>query len=516
MTGTVMAKGSKGGANRGGKRRPPPPFDKVDVELYRRLDELKPVRVLVIGDVILDEYLVGDISRISPEAPVGVLDCTSVEFKLGGAANVAANFKKMRCDALLVGVIGDDADAKKLRSVLAENGLSTKGLLADPERPTAKKTRAMAQRQQLLRIDREARSAVSPGTERRALAIIRRELPKSRGVVISDYNKGFLTDSLLREVITLARRLKKPVVVDPKGDSFAKYRGVDVITPNKRELEKASGMKCPTAKRVEAAARLIAKKHSVDAVLATLSADGMALFQKGSAGKSFPTVAREIFDVTGAGDTVVAVFTAAWLGGFLQEEAAMLANHAAGLQVAHLGAAGVGLDEIRRDLAAEAGVGEPKIVDLATAGRLAENLRRNGKKVVFTNGCFDLIHYGHIQYLQKARRLGDRLFLGLNSDSSVKRLKGPSRPILNEHDRAHILAALDCVDQVILFEEPTPIRLINAIRPHCLVKGGDYRVEQIVGHKEMKKWGGEIKTVPYIEGNSTTGIIKKIIRSPKG
>jgi D-beta-D-heptose 7-phosphate kinase/D-beta-D-heptose 1-phosphate adenosyltransferase len=512
-----MARDKKSRIKNGNGGKPPfVPFDKIDTELFRRLGELRPVRVIVIGDVILDEYLGGDISRISPEAPVGVLDCVSVEFKLGGAANVAANFKKLGCDAFLIGVTGEDADAKRLKTVLGENGLSGKGLLAASERPTIKKTRVMAQRQQLLRIDREDRSAVSPETERRALELFRRELPKSAGVVISDYNKGFLTNTLLRRIIAEARAKKKPVVVDPKGSSFAKYRGVDVITPNRHELEKASGMKCPVPKKVETAARLIAKNHSIGAVLATLSADGMALFQKGADGKYFPAAAREIFDVTGAGDTVVAVFTAAWLGGFLQEEAAMLANHAAGLQVAHLGAAGVGMEEIKRDLALEAGVAESKIVDLDMAARIAGNLRKNNKKIVFTNGCFDLIHYGHIQYLQKARRLGDRLFLGLNSDSSVKRLKGPSRPILNEHDRAHILSALDCVDQVILFNEPTPLKLINAIKPHFLVKGGDYKVEQIVGHKEMKKWGGEIKTVAYIEGNSTTGIIKKIIRSPKG
>jgi D-beta-D-heptose 7-phosphate kinase/D-beta-D-heptose 1-phosphate adenosyltransferase len=374
----------------------------------------------------------------------------------------------------------------------------------------------MAQRQQLIRVDRENKSAIPPEVERKALDIFMRELGGADGVVISDYDKGLLTGSFLRAIISSAKKNKKPVVVDPKGNSFAKYAGVDVITPNRMELEKAAGMKCPTPSAVEKGARLISKNHSIKSVLATLSADGMALFQKGSEGRFFPAAAREIFDVTGAGDTVVAVFTAAWLGGFLQEEAAPLANHSAGLQVAHLGAAGVGLDEIKRSLAAEAGMGESKISDLATAGRIAENLRKKNKKIVFTNGCFDLIHYGHIQYLQKARRLGDRLFLGLNSDSSVRGLKGPTRPILNEHDRAHILAALDCVDQVILFNEPTPIKLINAIKPHYLVKGGDYKAEQIVGHKEIKKWGGEIRTITYIEGSSTTGIIKKIIRSPNG
>ncbi|MBI3794788.1 MAG: D-glycero-beta-D-manno-heptose-7-phosphate kinase [Nitrospinae bacterium] len=488
----------------------------MGAELYRRLEEMRPIRVIVTGDLILDEYLGGDISRISPEAPVGVLDCTTTEYKLGGASNVAANFRKLNCEVALIGVTGRDADGKKLRAVLKENGISAKNLVESSERPTIKKTRVMAQRQQLLRIDREKRIPVPADIEKKALAVFQRELAKADGVVISDYDKGFLTDSMLKGMITAAKKAKKPVVVDPKGNSFAKYAGADVITPNKGELEKAAGMRCVTRALVEKAARKLIKNHSIKSVLATLSADGMALFQTGEEGRFFPALAREIFDVTGAGDTVVAVFTASWLGGFLQTEAVPLANHSAGLQVAHLGAAGVGLAEIRHSLALEAGLGESKIVDLATAGRIAENLRKNGKKIVFTNGCFDLIHYGHIQYLQKARRLGDRLFLGLNSDSSVRGLKGPTRPILNEHDRAHILAALDCVDQVVLFSESTPLKLINAVKPNYLVKGGDYKAEQIVGHKEIQKWGGEIRTITYIEGNSTTGIIKKIIRSPGG
>ncbi|MBI5177669.1 MAG: D-glycero-beta-D-manno-heptose-7-phosphate kinase [Nitrospinae bacterium] len=488
----------------------------LEAELYRRLKDLKPVTVIVIGDVILDEYLGGDIRRISPEAPVGVLDCAHEDLKLGGAANVAANFKKLHCAVHLIGVTGNDADAARLKALIRSKGISPDGLVSSSDRPTIKKTRVMAQRQQLVRIDREVRAAIPAETELKVLAHFKKVLPKSDGVVISDYHKGLLTDGVLKEIIRLARRAKKPVVVDPKGDSFAKYAGADFITPNRLELEKAAGMKCPDKARIERAARSLIRRHSLGAVLATLSADGMSLFEKGGNGTFLPTVAREVFDVTGAGDTVVAVFTAAHLGGFLPEEAARLANHAGGLQVAHLGAEGVGLEEIKHSLAGEAGISESKVVDLKTAAQLAETLRKKNKKIVFTNGCFDLIHYGHIQYLQKARRLGDRLFLGLNSDSSVRRLKGPSRPVLHEHDRAHILAALDCVDQVILFSEPTPLKLIKAIKPHVLVKGGDYAVDQIVGHNEVQRWGGEVKTVKYIEGNSTSGIITKIMRTHKG
>lgn len=488
----------------------------LEAELYRRLQELRPVTVAVVGDVILDEYLSGDFSRISPEAPVGVLDCTHDDLKLGGAANVAANFRKMNCRVDLVGITGADQDAHRLKRLLKENGISARGLVASVDRPTIKKSRVMAQHQQLLRIDREKRHAISKEMEAKVFAHFKKTAAKADGIVISDYHKGLLTNALLADIIGWARKNGKPVVVDPKGESFAKYRGASFITPNRHELEKASRVHCPDKAGIEKAARALITEHRIGAVLATLSADGMALFEGKAAGKFFPTVAKEVFDVTGAGDTVVAVFTAAWLGGFLPEEAARLANYAGGLQVAHLGAEGVGLDEIRHTLGAEAGLGESKIVDAKTAAALAENLRKKKHKVVFTNGCFDLLHYGHIQYLQKARALGDRLFLGLNSDASVRRLKGPTRPVVNEHDRAHIMAALDCVDQVIVFGEETPLKLIKAVKPDILVKGGDYTIEGIVGHKEVQSWGGTVKTIKYIEGSSSTGIIKKIVRTNKG
>ncbi len=488
----------------------------LEAELYRRLKELKPASVVVVGDVILDEYLSGEFSRISPEAPVGVLDCTHDDLKLGGAANVAANFRKMNCRVELIGITGLDADAARLGALLAQKGIAARGLVASRERPTIKKSRVMAQHQQLLRIDREKRHPIPAALEAKVFAQFKKLARKANGIVLSDYNKGLLTGRLLADIIGWAHRNRKPVVVDPKGESFAKYRGADFITPNRGELEKAARMHCPDRAGIERAARWLIKEHRIGAVLATLSADGMSLFEKRGKGSFFPTVAKEVFDVTGAGDTVVAVFTAAWLGGFLPEEAARLANYAGGLQVAHLGAEGVGLEEIAHALAAEAGLGESKIVDAKTPAALAAGLKKRKHRIVFTNGCFDLIHYGHIQYLQKARALGDRLFLGLNSDASVRRLKGPSRPVVNEHDRAHIMAALDCVDQVIVFDESTPLKLIKAIRPDVLVKGGDYTIEGIVGHKEVQSWGGEVKTIKYIEGNSTTGIIKKIVRAHKG
>lgn len=486
-----------------------------NAELYRRFMEIKPVSVVVVGDVILDEYISGEIHRISPEAPVGVLDCSSEEYMLGGAANVAANVVKLGSRAILLGVTGRDQDAQTLKSLLKKDGIEAGRLVAAGDRPTIKKSRVISGHQQLLRIDRENRNRVPENVERKVFENFKKALARADGAIISDYGKGLLTKKLLREIVSHARKKRKPVVVDPKGDSFGKYHGADIITPNRSELEKSTGIKCRDKKSVERAARRLMKKHSISTVLATLGGDGMALFTKNGDVRFFPTDAREVFDVTGAGDTVVAVFTTALLGGMLPEEAARLSNHAGGLQVAHLGAIGIGKGEMERSLAGAAGFDESKIVGLKEAAAIAESLRKRGKKVVFTNGCFDLIHFGHIQYLQKAKKLGDRLVVGLNSDSSVRKLKGAGRPLLKEHDRARILAAMDCVDMVVIFEEKTPIKLIKAVKPEILVKGGDYKIDQIVGHTEIKRWGGKALTLPYVKGNSTTGLIQKIIRHQK-
>lgn len=486
-----------------------------NTELYRRFKEIRPVSVVVVGDVILDEYIDGEINRISPEAPVGVLDCRSESYMLGGAANVAANVVKLGCKAALIGVTGGDTAAAELKSLLKQERIDAEQVVTARDRPTIKKSRIISKQQQLLRIDRENRVPIPKSVESKLMQNFKKALAKADGVIISDYNKGLLTTKLLREAISYAGKMGRPVVVDPKGDSFAKYKGADVITPNRAELEKSTGMKCGDKKSVEKAARQIIKRYSISCVLATLGADGMALFTKKGESYFFPTVAREVFDVTGAGDTVVAVFTAGLLGGMLPEEAARLSNHAGGLQVAHLGALGLSKKEMEQSLAGAAGFEESKIVELKDAAAMSESLRKQNKKVVFTNGCFDLIHFGHIQYLRKAKKLGHRLVVGLNSDSSVKRLKGAGRPLLAEHDRAHILAALDCVDMVVIFDAKTPIKLIKAIKPDILVKGGDYKIDQIVGYKEINKWGGRVLTLPYIKGNSTTGIIEKIIRDQK-
>ena len=482
-------------------------------DLYRNFGKIKPSSIAVIGDVILDHYLRGELNRVSPEAPVGVLNQSSDEYRLGGAANVACNLAKLNCTVSLVGMIGTDEAAKVFKNLLKSEGIASDGLFVTTDRPTIRKTRLMAGGQQLMRVDREKNDPLPDQIEKKVIAWFKKSVKKFDGIIISDYNKGFLTGSLLKNIIAVARKNRKPIVVDPKGDSFAKYKGADVITPNRLELEKVSGIKCDNDKAVEKAARKVAKANAIKSVLATRGADGMALFTAGKPGWFFPTIAQEVFDVTGAGDTVVAVYTWARLGGLQPDEAARLSNHAGGLQVAHLGAVSIGVEELEESLANLAGKYDSKVINLAEATEYSLLLKRDGKKVVFTNGCFDLIHYGHIKYLQETRKMGDALILGLNSDKSLKNLKGPGRPVLKEHDRAHILAALDCVDAVVVFGEPTPIKLIKGIKPDILIKGGDYDLDQIVGSKEVKKWGGKVATVPYIEGSSTSGLIRKIVRS---
>ncbi len=478
-----------------------------DSYLYKQLNDIKPSRIAVVGDIILDQYLKGEISRISPEAPVGVLDCLSDNLHLGGAANVAGNLAELGCKVSLIGVVGKDETAKELKKLLKAKKIETSGIVVSADRPTTKKTRLMAQGQQLMRVDREKRLPIPAEIEKKIAVAFELKIKSFDGIVVSDYNKGLLTNSLLAKLISTARKNGKLIIIDPKGDSYSKYKGADIITPNRLELERASGIKCDSAKTVEKAARTIIKKHKIKSVLATLGADGMALFSPKGKGSFVPTFAREVYDVTGAGDTVIATFAFALLGGLSPDYSARLSNHAGGLQVARLGAVSIGLEEIRSSLFAGEG---SKVVDIKEAAGISAALRKNKKKIVFTNGCFDLIHYGHIQYLQQAKKLGDWLVLALNSDLSVRKLKGKGRPVLNENDRAHIMAAMDCVDQVIIFKEPTPIKLIKAIKPDFLVKGGDYKVKDIAGYGEIGKWGGKVKTISYKEGKSTSGIIEKI------
>jgi len=477
------------------------------------LDRLATARVLVVGDVMLDEFLWGEIDRISPEAPVPVFDQRARNTTLGGAGNVVANLAALGCQVAIASVVGSDAAGRAMRADLAALGADTHALVEEPDRPTTVKTRIIARNQQVVRVDREQRRPVTPRAEADLLEAVARCLQFCGTVILSDYGKGVLTDRVLATLIGPVRKAGVHVLVDPKGHDYSRYNGVTLLTPNRKEAGLAAGLPMDDDAQVDAAGARLLEITDAEAILITLSQDGMALFRHGLAPKRIPTRAREVFDVTGAGDTVIATLAAAMAAGIDVAEAAEIANMAAGVVVGKVGTATATRTEIRAFAAgSDADPAARKVVSGDEAAAIAARLRAMGRRVVFTNGCFDLLHVGHIRYLQKARAFGDCLILGLNSDASVRRLKGDHRPLIGEADRAHVLAALGCVDYVTVFGDDTPLNLIEAIRPHVLVKGGDYTRDGVVGHEIVEADGGQVELVPVVEGASTTAIVEKIAR----
>lgn len=489
-------------------------MEAVKRERVENLLERAPgLTVLVAGDLMLDEYLFGVAERISPEAPVQVVDVRREETRLGGAGNVVNNLRAYGARVRVASVIGGDDAGTKLVHAFTERGVECDHLIEDPFRRTGIKTRIIAAHQQIVRVDRESRSPLSRETEERFIQRLATAMEGVGAVVLSDYLKGVLTDRVLGFLIDRSRRMKIPVVVDPKGDDYRRYRGATLLTPNRKEAEGASRITITDERSLSAAASAIMETAELEALLITRSEEGMSLFVRGADPLHIPTTAREVFDVTGAGDTVVATLALALAGGMGLQDAARLSNVAAGIVVGKLGTATVSPDELLEEVGHRTIGGDSKIVTLRRLlPRLAAE-RARGRKIVFTNGCFDLLHVGHVKYLQKARSFGDILILGLNTDDSIRRLKGPTRPLISQDERAHILAALDCIDYVILFDEDTPIRLIEAILPDVLVKGGDYSREGVVGHEIVESHGGRVELVEFVEGWSTTGIIERILEN---
>ncbi len=467
-------------------------------------------RVVIVGDVMLDEYLRGSVRRISPEAPVPVLEAATSDLTLGGAANVAHNLATLGAEVRLVGVVGSDAFADQLSGLCRARAVDASGLVRDPGRVTTHKLRVVAQGQHVLRIDREQPASLSAGVEQ---ALVERALAAMEGahaVVLSDYLKGCLTEGLLRAVIDGARARGLPVLVDPKGERYERYRGADVLTPNVGELAMATGLPVDGEAQLLEAARRLRGLTGARTVLVTCGKEGMLLVGEGAPVR-IAAEAREVYDVTGAGDTVIAAFALGLVRGLSDAAAARLANTAAGVVVGKLGTATVTLAELesRRLEAARPGAG--KVVELPALLDLLAAARAQDKAVVFTNGCFDLVHAGHVDYLEVARRQGDLLVVGLNTDASVKRLKGPTRPLVPGIERARVLAGLACVDYVVLFDEDTPQALIEAVRPDVLVKGADYKPEQVVGADFVKSYGGRLELVPLTLGQSTSKLIERIL-----
>lgn len=486
-------------------------MDRKDIEsLFVRAAD---VRALVIGDLMLDEYLWGRAERISPEAPVQVVDVVREDLRLGGAGNVVSNLIALGCRVAVCSVIGEDDNGSVLGRELMDKGADTTGIFRDARRKTAKKTRVVASNQQIVRIDRESREEVGKSQEEKVVGYLREHGASFNVFIVSDYLKGVLTAGVLRAVIELGKEFGIPVVIDPKGSDYGKYRGATIITPNRKEAEQAARIPIVDESSLHDAAARLLDELELSALLITRSEAGMSLFLQGGESVHIPTVAREVYDVTGAGDTVLAVLSLGLAAGLTPADASRLANTAAGIVVGKLGTSTVTPLEIMNEAGRGHRDSDVKIKHLDVLARLVEAERSRGQRVVFTNGCFDLLHVGHVKYLQKARSFGDLLILGLNSDASIRRLKGEKRPLIGEDERAHILAALDCVDYLLIFEEDTPLRVISALRPDVLVKGGDYTLERVVGHELVESYGGRVELVSFVDGKSTTSIIEKILQS---
>lgn len=481
--------------------------------LVRHLERLNAVFLACLGDAMVDRFVYGEVARVSPEAPIPVLSIARESAMLGGAGNVARNACALGGRVALIAVAGEDEGGKELARLVAEEKGIEPHLVSARGRTTTVKTRYIAGAQQMLRADREQVGDIDKATEERVLKALDEAIGKAGALVLSDYAKGVLTDRVAAEAIARAKRAGKIAVVDPKSARMSRYDGADVATPNARELAHATGMKTDSdAETAEAGAALLAKTR-IGALLVTRAGQGMTLIERGRAPVHLKAQAREVFDVSGAGDTVAATLSLALAAGAPLSAAARLANAAAGLVVGKIGTAVVHADELAEALhAAELRHAEAKIKSLKAALDAIATWRARGLSIGFTNGCFDLVHPGHVALLAEARAACDRLVVGLNTDASVKRLKGPGRPINGEMARAVVLASLVSADLVVLFDDDTPLALIEAIRPDVLVKGADYTLDKVVGAKLVQSYGGRVLLVPLREGHSTSATIQRLAR----
>lgn len=466
-------------------------------------------RVLVVGDVMLDRYWHGATSRISPEAPVAVVKVQNTKDSPGGAANVALNLAALGSAASVVGLLGDDETGRKL-----ETSLNAAGVLCDfhrvADKPTITKLRVISRHQQLIRLDFEEPFAAEDAANLEAK--VEALLDNVSVLVLSDYKKGAL--SQVQRLIQLARKAQVPVMVDPKGDDFTIYRGATLLKPNQHEFEAIVGHCASEQQLVEKGQKLL-DELELESLLITRGEHGMTLLRKGEVEQHFPARARDVFDVTGAGDTVIAVVAAAVAAGSPLPEAVALANVAAGLAVAKLGTAAISAPELRREIQLDGGIDRGVMTRQQLLLAVAD-AKAHGEKIVFTNGCFDIIHAGHVGYLKQAKEQGDRLIVAINGDASVTRLKGQGRPINPIDRRMAVVAGLESVDWVVSFDEDTPESLLRELQPHVLVKGGDYGVDQVVGAEIVRAYGGEVRVLGLEENCSTSAIVSKIQQQQKG
>ncbi|MFQ5654232.1 MAG: D-glycero-beta-D-manno-heptose 1-phosphate adenylyltransferase [Planctomycetota bacterium] len=487
------------------------------------LDTLGSPEILVIGDLILDEYLWGEVSRVSPEAPVPVLRCRHREFRAGGAGSVVENLSLLGAKPQILGVAGDDEAGRLLTELLGGRGGAPEGIIIDGARPTTRKTRLLASvqqarraQQQVMRVDWEDVGPIPSEVLVRAERFIEdlfRAPPAA--VLVSDYEKGLLTPELLGILIERARSSRVPLLVDPgRGVDYSRYRGAHLICPNRFEAQQATGIALDGVESYLAAGRALVEGLGLEHAVLTLDREGIYLVSRGGEGRAFPTRARDVTDVAGAGDMVLSLLGLAIAAGWGIEEAIGLANTGAGIEVTRVGVAPLERWELEQALLEEGGDTPLKVRPLRELVRLTQRARAAGRKVVFTNGCFDLLHAGHVLLLERARACGEMLIVGLNSDASIRALKGDDRPVLPFADRARILSSISAIDHIVAFDDETPLALIEALLPDVLVKGGDYADRVVVGRNVVEGRGGRIELIPLRPEISTSNVIERIRGGP--
>jgi D-beta-D-heptose 7-phosphate kinase/D-beta-D-heptose 1-phosphate adenosyltransferase len=489
--------------------------------LIQLIEGLPHSRVVLVGDLMIDKYLYGNVERLSPEAPVPVLHFDKEEFRLGGAGNVAASLAALGARVKMVGVVGADAGGEQTRRMLRDCGADDAGVVAANDRPTITKMRLVGSAQhknpqQMIRVDFEDPAPIDATTESRILAAVEAAIEDAAVLCIEDYNKGLLTGALTRRLIALARSKNVPVIIDPANIAdYAKYAGATAIKSNRVEAERATAMPVRTPEQFPLAAEKLLSSLDLQAAIVTLDRHGSYLATRDGERRWLKTRERQVADGTGAGDAMLAMITMARAAGATWAEAATLANVAGGLEVEKLGVVPIKPEEIIHELMSESLESAGK---LRTIEQLLPELNRHraaGKRIVFTNGCFDIIHLGHVKYFQWAKRQGDLLVVGVNTDAGIQRIKGPKRPIINEADRLGVLEELESIDYLITFSEETPIELIRQIKPDVLVKGADYEKQQVVGWDVVESCGGRVALAPLIDGRSTSSVIQRILEAYK-
>ena len=462
-------------------------------------------KILVVGDLIIDSYLWGSSERISPEAPVQIVDVESENTLLGGAGNVINNLNSLGAYVDIISVIGECNTSKEIKALISNINISTKFLISQNDRFASKKTRIMAAKQQVVRYDHESANQINSDSETNIINTFSKIIKNYDLVIFSDYGKGIFSYDLTQSLIKIAKNHNKRVLIDPKGSDYSKYHGAFLLTPNKKEASEATNTIIKDDESLKVALKKLKKQCNLDVSIITLSHQGVAVYD--STLRIHPTAAREVFDVTGAGDTIIAALGFAMALNNNIDSAIKFANIAAGVVVGKIGSATVTLNEVSgyENSLNRVNV-ESKIKNFDMVRKIATELRDKNKKIIFTNGCFDILHVGHVKYLEEAKKLGDVLILGLNSDISVRRIKGKSRPINSQNDRAYLLASLESVDYVVIFNEDTPLDLITLIEPDILAKGSDYDGQEVVGQEIAK----ELRLIEFIDGISTSNIIERI------